>query len=126
MYDFLLFVHVLSAFCLMATVVMYGAYALGWATSRPGLFTADRLWDVGGAGTLIFGVWLVLDMSEYDITDGWILGALALWVVAAGAGTRGRPGAPDETGSGSAVKLHWLRALAAVAILALMFFKPGV
>ena len=126
MYDFLLFVHVLSAFCLMATVVMYSAYALGWATSRPGLFTADRLWDVGGIGTLVFGVWLVLDMSEYDITDGWILGALVLWIVAAGAGTRSREGFAGERSVSTARNLHWVRALAAVAILALMFFKPGV
>ena len=32
MYDFLLFVHVLSAFCLMAVVVMYTAWA---CTRRP-------------------------------------------------------------------------------------------
>ena len=126
MYDFLLFVHVLSAFCLMATVVIYSAYALGFATTRPGLFVSDRLWDVGGAGTLIFGVWLVLNRPEYDILDGWIVAALVLWVVAAAAGAPAREGFAGEVRTSRALNLHWLRAVAAVAILVLMFFKPGI
>ena len=60
MYDFLLFVHVLSAFCLAATVVIYSGFALGAPASPRTTFIAERLWDVGGLGTLIFGVWLAL------------------------------------------------------------------
>src|SRR3712207_7230307 len=36
----------------------------------------------------VFGVWLALDLDAYEITDAWILIALALWLIAAGAGTR--------------------------------------
>ena len=50
------------------------------------LFVADRCWDVGGLGTLVLGIWLALNLDEYDFFDGWILGAIVLWFVATGLG----------------------------------------
>ena len=50
MYEFLLFVHVLSAFCLASTVVIYSAFALGAPASPRTTFIAERLWDVAGSG----------------------------------------------------------------------------
>ena len=38
--------------------------------------------------TLVFGVWLALDVDGYGILDGWILIAFALWAVAGAAGIR--------------------------------------
>ena len=44
------------------------------------LFVADRCWDVGGLGTLVLGIWLALNLDEYDFFDGWILGAIVALV----------------------------------------------
>src|SRR3990170_3302986 len=83
MYDFLIFVHVLSAFVLVATVVMYSAYAVGAPASAGDLRIAETLWNIGGLGTLVFGIWLAIDVDGYEVWDGWILGAIALWAAAA-------------------------------------------
>ncbi len=130
--DFLLFVHVLAAFFLMITVVMYSAYALGAPATRPALSLAGWLWDIGGIGTLVFGVWIALDRPEYGIFDGWILGALVLWIAATATGMRARvaiagppggemPAVPDR----SLAAAHWLRVAVTLAILVLMVWKPG-
>ena len=50
MYDWLLFLHLIAAFLLAVTVVMYSAVALGAAAPGRTLFVADRCWDVGGLG----------------------------------------------------------------------------
>ena len=70
---------------------MYSAVALGATTSPRMLFVADRCWDVGGLGTLIFGIWLALNLDQYDFFDGWILLALAAVVRRDGA----RPDRPE-------------------------------
>ena len=43
---------------------------------------ADVLAWVGATGTLVFGLWLVSDAAIYDLWDGWIIGALVLWLIA--------------------------------------------
>jgi hypothetical protein len=122
-YDWLLFFHLIAAFLLVVTAVTYSAVALGAATGGRTLFFADRCWDVGGLGTLVLGVWLALYLEEYEIWDGWIVGAIVLWVVTAGLGDTVRrrlaaaePGVP---------LLHWLRTLAVLGLLVLMIWKPG-
>ena len=81
--DALLFLHVLSAFALASTVVILSGVAFGASIGPRSVSLGNLMWDIGGAGTLLFGVWMVLREDVYDITDGWILGALALWVIAA-------------------------------------------
>ncbi len=49
MYDFLLFVHVLSAFALGAMVVMYSSFAFGGAAPARAVTTAQVLDGIGGA-----------------------------------------------------------------------------
>ena len=135
MYDFLLFVHVLSAFCLMATVVMYSAFALGAPAPARSLLIAEVLWGIGGAGTLVFGIWLAIDVDGYEIWDGWIIAAIVLWVLSAAthrqayvainpaaAGDRGASLAPDPR---AMARWHALRAAIVLALLLIMFFKPG-
>ena len=129
--DVLLFFHVLAAFALVAGVIGLGVVLA--QASRPGGAAAlrltplaRRLWDVGGGGTLVLGIALALD--EYDITDGWILGALVLWIVAAGTGVRlGQDLVASEEGkvAGRAWPLFAVAALATLGILYLMIFKPG-
>jgi hypothetical protein len=130
MYDWLLFLHLVAAFLLAVTVVMYSAIALGSAAPGRTLFVADRCWDVGGLGTLVFGVWLALYLDQYDFFDGWILGALALWFVATGLGqTVQRRMAAQEGGGVATMRavatLHWLRTLVVLGLLVLMVWKPG-
>jgi hypothetical protein len=127
--EFVLFLHVLAAFCLGATVVMYTAFALGGPTTPRALFIADRLWDVGGIGTLVFGIWLALD--DYSIIDGWILIALGLWVIATFQGMQARfayqsdlTTGPPQVDTFSPSTFHWLRTLVVLLLLLDMIFKP--
>ncbi len=60
MYDTLLFLHVLAAFALAATVVIFSAIALGLAADSRVLAVGNVLWAVGGLGTLVFGIWRAL------------------------------------------------------------------
>jgi hypothetical protein len=59
-YDWLLFLHVLAAFSIVATVVVFSALALGLTTDARVLIVSSVLWGIGGLGTLVFGVWLAL------------------------------------------------------------------
>jgi uncharacterized membrane protein len=110
---------------------MYSAVALGATAGGRMLFVADRCWDVGGLGTLVLGIWLALNLDEYDFFDGWIIGAIVLWFIATGLGQMVQRGmATGETsaaaGKTSAVDtLHWLRTLVVIGLLVLMVWKPG-
>ena len=131
MYDFLLFVHVLTAFFLGAAVVMFSSFVLGGPIDRPSKLVAEILWGVGGLGTLVFGIWLALNRPEYEIWDGWIIAALVLWVLANGAGARVsrdlRPVVDDSSVAidRRVVFSHWMRVLWVVLLLVVMVWKPG-
>lgn len=126
MYDWLLFFHLLAAFLLAVTAVTYGAVAFGAVATGRTLFVADRCWDVGGISTLVFGVWLALHLDQYEIWDGWIIGAIVLWLVATGLGESVRKQLAGAQAVESRVALlHWLRTLAVIGLLVLMVWKPG-
>lgn len=114
MIEFVLFLHVLAAFMLAATVVLSGAVVLGAAAPERTVRLSNVLWDVGGIGTLVFGVWLALD--EYSLLDGWILAALVLWAIATELGRRAR---------NDPLPWHWLRAIVVLLVLIDMVWKPG-
>ena len=128
-YEWLLFLHVLSAALTVTGVVALGTIVVG---SRRGEAPALRVltpvatmaWNVGGIAVLIFGIWLALDVDRYDLLDGWILAAIALWLVATG--TSGpvlkglREGITQQT-----VTLWAIGATATAALLIDMIFKPG-
>ena len=124
MYHALLFFHMIAAFLLAVTIVMYSAVALGATSSPRMLFVADRCWDVGGLGTLIFGIWLALNLEQYDFFDFWILLALALWFVATGLGqsVQRRVGGEDMAAVNA---MHWIRTIVVIALLVTMVWKPG-
>ena len=124
MYDTLLFFHLLAAFLLAVTVVTYTAVALGAPATGRTLFVADRCWDVGGLGTLVLGIWLALNLDQYDFWDGWILGAIALWFVATGLGQSTQRRLASDPAVDIAV-MHWLRTLTVLGLLVLMIWKPG-
>jgi hypothetical protein len=131
-YDWLLLLHVLSAFALVAAVVVFTTLlATGPRAELLRLsWIGSRLWDVGGLGTLVFGVWLAIDLDNYDILDGWILAALVLWLIAAGAGARvniAYRGVREEGTPlpGNARTLQVVLILGTLALLVDMIFKPG-
>jgi hypothetical protein len=123
-YHTLLFFHLIAAFLLAVTIVMYSAVALGAASSPRMLFVADRCWDVGGLGTLIFGIWLAVNLDQYDFFDFWILFALVLWFVATGLGQsiQRRMGGEDMSAVNA---MHWIRTIVVIALLVMMVWKPG-
>ncbi|HEX2087739.1 MAG TPA: hypothetical protein VHF89_18785 [Solirubrobacteraceae bacterium] len=126
MTDALLFLHVLAAFLLMGTAVMMSGVALGAATPARTVSLANLLWDVGGIGTLVFGVWLALrddPVVAGDLGDLWIIAALVLWAVATELGRRARGAAGGDRATFA--RWHWLRVAVVVLLLADMIFKPG-
>jgi uncharacterized membrane protein len=135
-YDWLLFLHVLSAFVLVASLTALWGLVLATRPAAPLLDTEDArrfgriagpLVGVGQVGTLAFGIWLAFDADGYAIWDGWILAALILWVIASVAGGRaGREFEHDPIGRRRAgILLQALSSVAVLAILVLMIFKPG-
>jgi uncharacterized membrane protein len=135
-YDWLLFLHVLSAFALVAALVAFTTlFVTVRGTDAPLLrisWLASRLWEVGGLGTLVFGVWMALDLDSYDLFDGWILAALVLWLVASGAGSRvvmaytqARAGELSALGTRRFTSQHVVMILATTLLLVDMIFKPG-
>jgi uncharacterized membrane protein len=96
-YDWLLFLHVLSAFSLVAaevllTFVIVGARNLElpsdmvriFRLSRPG----DIMFGVGAVGTILIGIWLAIDLDEYKVWDGWMIAAIVLWALLMGVAGR--------------------------------------
>ncbi len=102
MYDWLLFLHVLSGFALFGTVVIFSAFALGAATDSRLLAVANALWNVGGLGTLVLGIWLALYVDGYGIWDGWIITAIVLFSIATELGRRAQLGYTPAAGGGEA------------------------
>jgi hypothetical protein len=131
LYEWLLFLHLLAAFLLVAGVVVYGVLLLGPAgepVSRALGPPALALWNVGGLGVLVFGVWLALEVDGYELWDGWIIAALILWFVASAAGGRlgagVREGEPIRGIDGAGLMLA-VMSLATALLLLDMIFKPG-
>jgi uncharacterized membrane protein len=140
-YDWLLFLHVLSAALLVGGLAYFWALVVATRPSRP-LFggaislrmarPATIAVTAGVAGTLVFGVWLAIYLEDYQPWDGWILASLVLWAIGTGAGERsGRALTPvgDEYPTPEArrrgVILHSVASAAAFVILILMIWKPG-
>ena len=129
-YDWLLLLHLIGAFAAMGSVVVFSVLLLGGRNVAAAelTFLGRRLWDVGGLLTLVFGIWLALDLDQYDFFDGWILLALALWAVAGAAGIRlGLAFEGDEPPPpGSVNPLYAVMAISVTALLVVMIYKPGV
>ena len=153
--DWLLALHLLAAFALMAALVLFTAVMVAnWGDGRPQRASAYfRVAAIGGpliaagAGlTLLLGIWLAIDLDAYQPWDGWIIAAIVLWGI--GGYTGSRVGAHytglqelvdrlaaggDEPNAELAAKLsdrsirtmHVITVIAFTAVLVLMIFKPG-
>ena len=90
--------------------------------------TASALWNAGGLGTIVFGVWLALEVDGYQLWDGWVIAAIVLWFVASGAGGRLGAGVREGKPVGAIVGARGMVTVMTLATLLLlldMIFKPG-
>ena len=153
-YDWVLFLHVTGAFLFLGGATIAGVFSTAaLRRERPSEVAALlRLarWGVSATSigvlmTLAFGLWLV-NIVGYGWGDGWIVVSLVLWVVSNALGGMGgnrdkktRLLAERLAAEGDApapelrarlrdplsLGLSWASGLAALAILALMIWKPG-
>jgi hypothetical protein len=131
LYDWLLFLHLLAAFLLVAGLVAFAVMVLGpgeAVVSRTLAPAATALWNAGGLGVIVFGVWLALEVDGYELWDGWIIAAIVLWFVGSGSGGRlaaaVREGGPAPAIEGARAMVM-VMALSTLLLLLDMIFKPG-
>jgi hypothetical protein len=128
--DWVLALHVLSAFALVGALVVFWVVVVGQraAPGSEALTSLGRVGTVavgiGSLGTLVFGIWLALSVGGYELWNGWIVAAFVLWLVGVGAGQRGeRAFAAGENQRG--VLLQAISSIAILLILVDMIWKPG-
>lgn len=154
MRNWILFAHILAAFALFAGLsITTVSWHIAGNRPRPSeIALVLRLSRVGAltlsASTVLvlgFGLWLV-ELGGYSLTDGWIISALILLLVAVSAGTLGgqRPKKAramaerlaEDNGAvpvelqkllddHTSAALNYLAAACMLGIVFLMVFKPG-
>jgi uncharacterized membrane protein len=153
-YQWLIVLHVFGAFLVLSGAVLAGVFNLAALRQERPSDVAQLLrltrWGVlatsiGLLVTLGFGLWLVHN-AGYGWGETWIVAALVLWVLTGFLGDRGgrlqrearqlaqRLAAAGDAPSPElhaklrdplALALSWSSGLTALAILALMIWKPG-
>ena len=95
--QWILALHVLSAFAYVAAIVLFWVLVVAVRTAdtpdatirlEPVVQVGNAAVGVGAGGTIVLGIWLAFSVGGYDIWDGWIVAALVLWVVAAALGRK--------------------------------------
>ena len=95
--DWILALHVLSAFSLVAGMILFWALIVvgrrtdtpaGTLGLRPIAKVGNATVGIGMGGTILFGVWLAFSLEGYEIWDGWIIAAIVVWVIGAALGRR--------------------------------------
>jgi uncharacterized membrane protein len=154
-YGWLLALHVTGAFLFLGGAISAGTLnVLARRARRPSeialLLGLTRIplvaINVGMLMTIVFGLWLVIHLDDYAITEGWIVASLLLWVVTGALGGLGgnrekatrleaeRLAAEDDSPSAALAErlrdrvangLTWGSGVAGLAILVLMIWKPG-
>jgi uncharacterized membrane protein len=97
LYDWLLALHVLAGFVLVAAYVLF-AFLIAWSWRRDTPGATLRLSGIGRVGnvlvaigavaTLVLGIWLAIDSDQYEVWDGWVIAALVLWAISMETGRR--------------------------------------
>ena len=95
--DWILALHVLSAFALVGALVLFWILIVVMRDIDTASETVafgrvatlgNRVVIVGVLGTLVFGIWLAISLDAYQLWDGWIIAAIILWAAASGTGAR--------------------------------------
>lgn len=104
--DWLLALHLLSAFALVGALTMFsiGIVAMrGMDTParvlalRPTMKIGEIAVGVGIVGTIVFGVWLAISIDAYQVWDLWVILAIVGWAISTELGRR----------AGDAMKAVW-------------------
>lgn len=153
--DWILALHLLSAFALVGAMVLFSILIVAlWRSDSPARIASTMplarlggvLVMVGMGGTVVFGVWLAISLDAYQVWDGWVIAALVLWAIGGAVGQQsgeaynsagqlaeklaaeGRASSRElaETfGPSRAFWLHVATFAAVVLILVDMIWKPG-
>ena len=153
--DWILALHLISAFALVGAEVMFSIMIVGlWRSDNPARIASTMplgrigtiLVMIGMAGTVVFGVWLAISLDEYQLWDGWIIVALVLWLIGgilgqlsgaryaeggqragelAASGTTSSPELAETFGASRAFWLHWATVAVVVLLVIDMIWKPG-
>ena len=95
--DWILALHVLSAFAYVAAIVLFWVLIVAVRTMdtpaetiglEPVVKVGNAAVGIGAGGTILLGIWLAISLDEYQLWDGWVIAALLLWVAAAAVGRR--------------------------------------
>jgi uncharacterized membrane protein len=95
--QWMLALHVLSAFVWVAGVVLFWVLIVAVRRTdtaqetirmEPMSRIGNATVGIGMGGTIVLGIWLAFSVGGYEIWDGWIIAALVLWVVSAVLGQR--------------------------------------
>jgi uncharacterized membrane protein len=151
----LLALHVFGAFALMGAITLSSiVIAATWRAKRPsdvvgfaGIRRVGELLMVAGIlMTVVFGVWLAIDVDRYHVWDGWVIAAIALWAIGTETGRRSadaygkisaeaaRLAQADDAAAAQLVAkargvpafvMHLASTAAVLLILADMIWKPG-
>jgi uncharacterized membrane protein len=153
--DWILALHLISAFALIGALTIFTVMiAMLWRTDDPAAVTSftrlaltgSVLVLIGTFGTITFGVWLAISRDAYHVWDGWVIVAIALWVLVAGVGQQtgeryrktadlaeelassGTARSPELATAMGATRAFWMH-IATLVLVALilidMIWKPG-
>jgi hypothetical protein len=95
--DWLLALHVVSAFAYVAGIVLFWVLVVavrktdtpnGTIRMEPIVKVGNVAVGIGAVGTILLGIWLAFALDGYAIWDGWIIAAIVLWAIAGGIGQR--------------------------------------
>lgn len=95
--DWMLALHVLSAFAFVSAVVLFWVLIVAvrkidtpgdTIRMEPIVNIGNAAYGIGAVGTIVLGIWLAFRLDGYAIWDGWIIAALVLWAVSMPIGRR--------------------------------------
>jgi drug/metabolite transporter (DMT)-like permease len=151
-YDWMLALHLLSAFAVAAALVLYSVLVVSGrrmttlAQTRMLFRVAPVATPLIAAGiglVLVIGIVLAIDADAYELWNGWIIAAIVLWALFAFVGQRtGKyytavqklAESGDESVEAevltrlrapTGVRLHWASVGVFLLLLLDMIFKPG-
>ena len=90
--DWIFALHLLTAATLVGSLVMTWIVVVSLLSAEtPGAtMSLHRVGIVGTAATLVglfgaiaFGIWLAILRDDFQLWDGWVIAAIALWTIAA-------------------------------------------
>jgi hypothetical protein len=95
--DWMLSLHVLSAFAYAAGIVLFWVLVVavrktdtpeGTIRMGPMVQVGNAAVGIGATGTILLGTLLAFRLDSYAIWDGWIIAAFVLWAISAAVGAR--------------------------------------